>query len=176
MATTYTDTNISQLVINKLSKEEYAGITPDPEQLYLLPESIDNKVTQGSTNPVESGAVYNAIRGFNNAFVKSNSNYVTQGDTITLTINVSNIAYYNVGAWLVYGWGQVASVSLMRITHGDTWSCYLDDIISTSDLSVQSITVADNVATVVLAFNHSGNSKFTFNALSTIGINSITVN
>lgn len=176
MATPYTDNNISEFVINKMTKEEFAGITPDPNQLYLLPETVSNTVTQNDTNPVSGGAVYSAIRGFINAFVKSNSNYVTQGDTITLTINVSNIAYYNVGTWLVCGWGQVASVSLMRITHGDIWSCYLDDIVSTSDLSVQSITVAANVATVVLAFNHSGNSKFTFNALSTIGINSITVN
>ena len=38
MATTYTDTKISQLVINKLTNEEFAGITPDPNQLYLLPE------------------------------------------------------------------------------------------------------------------------------------------
>ena len=63
MATTYTDTTLSQLIINKLTKQEYEGITdPDPQQLYLVPEELDDSVTENSTNPVQSGAVFSAIR------------------------------------------------------------------------------------------------------------------
>lgn len=38
MTTTYTDNKLSQLIINKLTKEEYETLTPDPNQIYLLPE------------------------------------------------------------------------------------------------------------------------------------------
>ena len=62
MATTYTDSNISQFVINKLTKNEFKGITPDPDQLYLLPETVSDTVIKDDPNPVSGGAVFNAIK------------------------------------------------------------------------------------------------------------------
>lgn len=63
MAQTHSDTNVNQLIINKMTKQEYDNLpqTSDTE-LYLVEEQVDSVVTQGSTNPVQSGAVYDAIQ------------------------------------------------------------------------------------------------------------------
>lgn len=64
MATTYQDTNVNQLIINKLNKQEYDNLSQvSSTELYLVEEQLDSVVTQGSTNPVQSGAVYEAIQG-----------------------------------------------------------------------------------------------------------------
>lgn len=64
MATTSTDTNVSQLVINKMTQAEYEALqTKSDTELYLIPESVDSSPTQSSTNPVQSGGVYTALSG-----------------------------------------------------------------------------------------------------------------
>ena len=64
MATEHTDTNVSQLVINKMTKAEYEALqTKSDTELYLIPESVDSSPTQNSTNPVQSGGVYSALSG-----------------------------------------------------------------------------------------------------------------
>lgn len=63
MATTHQDTNVNKLVINKMTKQEYDNLSQVSEtELYLIEEQVDSVVTQNSTNPVQSGAVYNAIQ------------------------------------------------------------------------------------------------------------------
>lgn len=63
MATTHQDTNVNQLVINKMTKQEYENLSQVSEnELWLVEEQVDSVVTQGSTNPVQSGAVYDAIQ------------------------------------------------------------------------------------------------------------------
>ena len=63
MATTHQDTNVNQLVINKMTKQEYDNLSQVSEnELYLVEEQVDSTVTQGSTNPVQSGAVYEALQ------------------------------------------------------------------------------------------------------------------
>ena len=58
-----TDTNVTQLVINKLTKQQYENIqNPSETELYLVPDEIDNTPTSGSTNPVTSGGVYSYIQ------------------------------------------------------------------------------------------------------------------
>jgi hypothetical protein len=66
-----TDKNINQLVINKLTKAQYAAAQVAGQivetELYMLTDddggniTVDNQVTQGSENPVSGGAVYEAI-------------------------------------------------------------------------------------------------------------------
>lgn len=63
MATTHQDTNVNQLVINKMTKQEYDNLSQVSDtELYLVEEQVDSVVTQNSTNPVQSGAVYEAIQ------------------------------------------------------------------------------------------------------------------
>ena len=58
-----TDTTVSNLIINKLTKQQYDDIqSPSETELYLVPEEIDIVPTSGSENPVESGGVYDALQ------------------------------------------------------------------------------------------------------------------
>ena len=58
-----TDTNVTQLIINKLTKAQYDALQSKSEtELYLVPDEIDNTPTSGSTNPVTSGGVYSYIQ------------------------------------------------------------------------------------------------------------------
>lgn len=64
MATTYSDTNISNLIINKMSKSEYDGLTSTQKQaneLFLVEEAMDYLPMYNSTNVVSSGGIYNAL-------------------------------------------------------------------------------------------------------------------
>ena len=62
MPTTYTDTTVNSLVINKMTKEEYDALqNPSDTELYLIPDVIDATPTANSTNLVESGGVYNEV-------------------------------------------------------------------------------------------------------------------
>lgn len=80
MAITHTDTNVNQLVINKLTKDEFDAIqNPSTTELYLVEEDLDSVVTQNSTNPVQSGAVYDALQNVQN---------LTADDGIDITSNV----------------------------------------------------------------------------------------
>lgn len=59
-----TDTIVSNLIINKLTRAQYDQIeNPSDTELYLIPDEIDDTPTSGSDNPVTSDGVYNAISG-----------------------------------------------------------------------------------------------------------------
>lgn len=63
MSLTHQDTAVNQLIINKLTKQEFENLPSHSDtELYIVPEQLDNVVTQGSTNPVTSGAVYDFIQ------------------------------------------------------------------------------------------------------------------
>lgn len=68
-----TDTSVSNLVINKMTKAQYESLTnPSTTELYLVPDEMDTTPTSGSTNPVTSSGIYQAISVF-----ESTSNKVT---------------------------------------------------------------------------------------------------
>ena len=57
-----TDTNVTQLVINKLTKAQYDALQSKSEtELYLVPDEMDNTPTSGSTNPVTSDGIKTAL-------------------------------------------------------------------------------------------------------------------
>jgi len=65
------DTQLQQLVINELTKAQYEGLTPEPNQLYMVtdedylePSDIATSITAASTNAQVAGAkaVYDAIQ------------------------------------------------------------------------------------------------------------------
>lgn len=57
-----TDINVSQLIINKLTKAQYDALPSKSEtELYLVPDEIDNTPTSGSTNPVTSDGIKTAL-------------------------------------------------------------------------------------------------------------------
>lgn len=59
-----TDTVISNLVINKLTREQYYDIeNPSETEIYLVPDEIDDVPTENSVVPVKSGGVYTALAG-----------------------------------------------------------------------------------------------------------------
>ena len=58
-----TDTQVNDLKINVLSEAQYEQIqSPSTTELYLVPETVDTTPTSGSTNPITSGGVYNALQ------------------------------------------------------------------------------------------------------------------
>ena len=59
-----TSTTVNNLKINKLTKAQYDDIqSPSETELYLVEESIDTTPTNGSDNPISSGAVFTALEG-----------------------------------------------------------------------------------------------------------------
>ena len=61
MATT--DTSVSELIINKLTKTQYDNIqNPSDTELYIVPDEVDSAPTSGSDNYVTSGGVYTALQ------------------------------------------------------------------------------------------------------------------
>ena len=57
-----TDTNVTQLIINKLTKAQYDALQDKSEtELYLVPDEIDDTPTSGSTNPVTSDGIKTAL-------------------------------------------------------------------------------------------------------------------
>lgn len=59
-----TDTNVTSLVINKMTKAQYDALsTKSDTELYLVPDEIDDAPTANSDNPVKSGGVYTALAG-----------------------------------------------------------------------------------------------------------------
>lgn len=86
MATTHTDTNVNQLVINKMTKQEYDNLSQVSEtELYLVEEQVDSTVTQGSTNPVQSGAVYDAIQNIEGTINDGTTTFTKNSETIGTT-------------------------------------------------------------------------------------------
>jgi len=86
MATTYQDTNVNQLVINKLTKQEFDNLSQISEnELWLVEESLDSTVTQGSTNPVQSGAVYEALQDIGSAINDGTTLFVKNNRTVGTT-------------------------------------------------------------------------------------------
>lgn len=62
MALNSSDTNISTLVVNKCTKDQYdAMASHSGNELYIVPENIDNTPRQDSPFPVSSGGVYAAL-------------------------------------------------------------------------------------------------------------------
>ena len=62
MALNSSDTNVSTLVINKCTKDQYDSMSSHSgNELYIVPEDIDNTPRQGSPLPVSSGGVYAAL-------------------------------------------------------------------------------------------------------------------
>ena len=58
-----TDTIVNNLIINKLTKAQYDQIeNPSENELYLVPDEIDNTPTSGSENYITSGGVYTALQ------------------------------------------------------------------------------------------------------------------
>jgi len=58
-----TDTQVNDLKINVLSEAQYEQIqSPSDTEMYLVPETVDTTPTSGSTNPITSGGVYNALQ------------------------------------------------------------------------------------------------------------------
>ena len=58
-----TDTQVTSLVINRLSKSQYDSIqSKSNTELYLVPDEIDSVPTYQSTNVVSSGGVYGALQ------------------------------------------------------------------------------------------------------------------
>lgn len=58
-----TDNQVNDLKINVLSEAQYEQIqSPSSTELYLVPETVDTTPTSGSTNPITSGGVYNALQ------------------------------------------------------------------------------------------------------------------
>lgn len=100
MAQTYTDTNVNQLIINKLTKQEYNNLPQISDtELYLVEEQVDSVVTQNSTNPVQSGAVYEALHEIGSAindgttlFTKNNKTIgiISANQALDKTITIPN--------------------------------------------------------------------------------------
>ena len=62
MALNSQDTNLATLVVNKCTKEQYdAMASHSGNELYIVPEDIDNTPRQDSSLPVSSGGVYAAL-------------------------------------------------------------------------------------------------------------------
>lgn len=62
MALNSQDTNVSTLVINKCTKDQYDAMTTHSgDELYVVNEDIDSTPTQDSPYPVSSGGVYAAL-------------------------------------------------------------------------------------------------------------------
>ena len=107
MATTSTDTNVSQLVINKMTKAEYEALpTKSDTELYLIPESVDSSPTQNSTNPVQSGGVYTALAG-KQATLASQTAYTSKGSATKVPQITTNAL------------GQVTGITEVTITQPD---------------------------------------------------------
>lgn len=86
MATTHQDTNVNQLVINKLTKQEFNNLSQvSSTELYLVEESLDSAVTQNSTNPVQSGAVYDAIQDIGGNINDGTTTFTKNNQTIGTT-------------------------------------------------------------------------------------------
>lgn len=107
MATEHTDTNVSQLVINKMTKAEYEALqTKSDTELYLIPESVDSSPTQNSTNPVQSGGVYTALAG-KQATLASQTAYTSKGSATKVPQITTNAL------------GQVTGITEVTITQPD---------------------------------------------------------
>lgn len=64
MALNSSDTNVSTLVVNKCTKDQYDAMSSHSgSELYIVPEDIDGTPTQNGASPISSGAVYAALAG-----------------------------------------------------------------------------------------------------------------
>lgn len=86
MAQTHTDTNVNQLIINKLTKQEYNNLQQVSDtELYLVEEQVDSVVAQNSTNPVQSGAVYEALQDIGGTINDGTTTFTKNNETIGTT-------------------------------------------------------------------------------------------
>ena len=94
-----TDTNVNNLVINKLTKAQYDTIqSPSETELYLVEESIDTTPTSGSNNLVTSGGVYTALSGKADssslATVATSGSYNDLSNTPTIPTVPTNVSAF----------------------------------------------------------------------------------
>ena len=85
-----TDTIVSNLIINKLTKAQYDAISsPSDTQLYLVPDEIDSTPTSGSSNPVSSGGVYTALDGKQETLVSGTNIKTINNESLLGSGNIS---------------------------------------------------------------------------------------
>lgn len=79
------DTTVNNLIINKLTKEQYDAIQYKSDtELYLIPDEIDTAPTSGSSNPVTSNGIYAALQdkqGVIDAQHKLSADLIEDGST-----------------------------------------------------------------------------------------------
>ena len=84
MAITSSDTNVSTLIVNKCTKDQYDAMTSHSgNELYVVNEDIDSSPTQNSTNPVTSGGVYTALSGKQNTLTFDNTPTTSSNNPVT---------------------------------------------------------------------------------------------
>lgn len=88
-----TDTSVSNLVINKMTKAQYDSlVNPSATELYLVPDEIDTTPISGSDNPISSGAVYNSLQ--NLAAVATSGSYNDLSNTPTIPTVPTNVSAF----------------------------------------------------------------------------------
>lgn len=108
MAQTYQDTNVNQLVINKMTKQEYDNLQQvSKNELYLVEEQVDSVVTQDSINPVQSGAVYEAFQSLTAAKANKIVPKYTSKELTTVSAATTNYIKLADCTWVQTGTLQV---------------------------------------------------------------------
>ncbi len=78
-----TDTNVTQLIINKLTKAQYDALQDKSEtELYLVPDEIDDTPTSGSENPVTSDGIKTALDAKQDTLVSGTNIKTINGNSI----------------------------------------------------------------------------------------------
>lgn len=104
--TNYTNTQVDELVINKMTQAEYDALATKLEtELYLVPETYATQPEQNGTNPITSGAVYSALSTKANATdllnrVKKMEVYLT-AKTQDFTAYTNNYYVVTVGSSII---------------------------------------------------------------------------
>ena len=118
MSNNYTDTNLSNLIINKLTKQQYENLIPDENQLYITDEGIeyDTELSTSSENAVQNKVITTALNlKANDSSVIHTTDYATNNSFGIIkpdnsTITISNGVISAVGGsgadnvyWATYG-------------------------------------------------------------------------
>lgn len=152
MATTHTDTNVNQLVINKMTKQEYDNLSQVSEnELWLVEEQVDSAVTQGSTNPVQSGAVYDALQEIQFDGLKQVDCTTYQGEAGEIVQHIGTTSGDLVNGY-VYKETNVHSLTYNSVTYnyvGETddnvtWKLYKITQDNIDYVVPQGVTIGDN--------------------------------
>ena len=135
-----TDTSVSNLVINKMTKAQYDSlVNPSTTELYLVPDEMDTTPTAGSDNPVTSEGIKTYVDGAITGVTTDLSNKVdkvqSSTDNAVVRFNGTSSAIQN-SSVTINDSGQVTAAKF--VTSGGTASQYVKgngDLasISTSD-------------------------------------------